>query len=340
MVARAIIHYNEHSGSSATAISKFILDNYKVPKGSFKTQLRLALKRLVAEKELKKPSAASKKYCISASLRNKLKKADKATKKTPKRKLQKIQARAESVLIASAARSGPMAIPRIKANGETSKSKGDLKGTISDVCAVYTLFANKLGINVRKMFTDVHDAKKSDIQQAIKDLFRSSANVKVLYYTGHGKKKTGDWCFNNEGGTEFLSFKDIFDLWDDRRNDNRQKLVIISDCCYSGKVKKAKETKNVIVQAACGSKQKSVDTDNGGLFTQAWVSAAHYESNYLAKLVHAMIVIPVQIWRTWSLKFTPCASISGRERVEVCRLEDSRQKCLRFYNSWKELYLP
>lgn len=68
-------------------------------------------------------------------------------------------------------------------------------------------------------------------------------DVKLLYYSGHGKKGTGDWAF--DGGT--VGLEDILNLFGKaekrrrisdggyREPANLQKLIIIADCCYSGR---------------------------------------------------------------------------------------------------------
>ena len=52
--------------------------------------------------------------------------------------------------------------------------------------------------------------------------------IAVLYYTGHGEKDTGNWCFKDG----VISFNDIFELY--VNHFKRKPLAIISDCSYSG----------------------------------------------------------------------------------------------------------
>ena len=50
----------------------------------------------------------------------------------------------------------------------------------------------------------------------------------LLYYTGHGEMKTGNWNFQND----YLKFKDIYDLYNSHFKGKT--LYIVSDCCHSG----------------------------------------------------------------------------------------------------------
>ena len=50
----------------------------------------------------------------------------------------------------------------------------------------------------------------------------------VIWYTGHGEKNTGNWCFKDG----IITFQDIFGLYMDRFVGKR--LVLHCDCSYSG----------------------------------------------------------------------------------------------------------
>ena len=52
--------------------------------------------------------------------------------------------------------------------------------------------------------------------------------IAVIYYTGHGEKDTGNWCFKDG----VITFNDIFDLY--VNHFKGKPLTIISDCSYSG----------------------------------------------------------------------------------------------------------
>ena len=57
-----------------------------------------------------------------------------------------------------------------------------------------------------------------------------SYGTAVIYYTGAGRRNTGDWCF--EDG--FIAFRDIAQLYLQSKPRGRV-LTIVSDCSYSGR---------------------------------------------------------------------------------------------------------
>ncbi|XP_019851729.1 PREDICTED: uncharacterized protein LOC109581770 isoform X2 [Amphimedon queenslandica] len=64
----------------------------------------------------------------------------------------------------------------------------------------------------------------------IKSLFENCKKDEALiYYTGHGEKDTGNWCFKDG----VISFNDIFELY--MMHFRGKSLQIVSDCSYSGK---------------------------------------------------------------------------------------------------------
>ena len=72
-----------------------------------------------------------------------------------------------------------------------------------------------------------------------------------IWYTGHSKQGTGDWCFKD--GT--ISFQDIFDLY--TTHFSGRLLTIVSDCCYSGKwVDVCAETLDSMGIPPCGHKAR------------------------------------------------------------------------------------
>ena len=53
-------------------------------------------------------------------------------------------------------------------------------------------------------------------------------HLAIIWYTGHGEKNTGNWCFKDG----VITFQDIFGLYMDYYRGKR--LTIQSDCSYSG----------------------------------------------------------------------------------------------------------
>ena len=69
----------------------------------------------------------------------------------------------------------------------------------------------------------------------------------VIYYTGHGERGTGNWCFKDG----VVTFQDIFDLYMDCFRGKQ--LLIHSDCSYSGNwIKDCVKTLDDLGIPSCG----------------------------------------------------------------------------------------
>ena len=69
----------------------------------------------------------------------------------------------------------------------------------------------------------------------------------IIWYTGHGEKNTGNWCFKDG----VITFQDIFDLYMDCLRGKR--LIIHSDCSYSGNwIKDCVKTLDDLGIPSCG----------------------------------------------------------------------------------------
>ncbi|XP_019856994.1 PREDICTED: uncharacterized protein LOC109585377 [Amphimedon queenslandica] len=85
---------------------------------------------------------------------------------------------------------------------------------------------------VRKTCRDYSEGQflsRDQCLQMIKDLFTKYDQPGAsIWYTGHGEKDTGNWCFKDG----VISFDDIFHLYMDHYQG--KSLTIISDCSHSG----------------------------------------------------------------------------------------------------------
>ena len=77
----------------------------------------------------------------------------------------------------------------------------------------------------------------------------------VIYYSGHGDEKTGNWI-TGYAITDRISLRDILNVWDMKIKDVDDKrtikrfLIIIADSCYSGKLNLV-NFENHIVESWC-----------------------------------------------------------------------------------------
>ena len=104
------------------------------------------------------------------------------------------------------------------------KSGRFLKGVSHDVLNMENAVGSKLHNTVKDLFLT-----KSDALKKIGELFEVCKPKKfhpMLYYTGHGERGTGNWCFQD--GT--ISIQEIFDVVP----EDEYYPMIFSDACYSG----------------------------------------------------------------------------------------------------------
>lgn len=162
-------------------------------------------------------------------------------------------------------------------------SKGNLEGVCIDVRRVEAEVYRTDGEDGPVVaFADAGTrTRKADVLRAIQEAMTNTDEV-TIYYTGHGRKLTGDWCFENASGevTEYITFDEVVGLWKSSTwtpksilNQQVHRLNIIMDSCYSGawvkKVESLPYGMNVQVKASCGRFETSWDTASGGAFTKA-----------------------------------------------------------------------
>lgn len=51
----------------------------------------------------------------------------------------------------------------------------------------------------------------------------------LIWYTGHGKKTTGDWPMKDD---EYLTFDELYDIY--KKNFKGRPMYVVTDCCFSG----------------------------------------------------------------------------------------------------------
>ncbi|XP_019849060.1 PREDICTED: uncharacterized protein LOC109580415 [Amphimedon queenslandica] len=103
------------------------------------------------------------------------------------------------------------------------------KEEIEKIAGLYSRNPDSLPIKSIHYDLPGKERTKEYYMKTIKQLF---INYKqpgaILYYTGHGEKDTGNWCFKDG----VISFNDIFELY--VNHFKGKPLTIVSDCSYSG----------------------------------------------------------------------------------------------------------
>ena len=84
----------------------------------------------------------------------------------------------------------------------------------------------------------------------------------IIFYTGHGEKNTGNWCFIDG----VITFEDIYGLY--FRWFRRKRLTINSDCSYSGNwIRDCAKTLDSLKISSCGHHTREV-----GILLNVWCS--------------------------------------------------------------------
>lgn len=256
-----------------------------------------------------------------------------------------------SVLIASNAQDGGRRHEDVLAKEFLGpEAKGNLAdAVVEDVKTMKKLF-EKQSIHVSFSFGESPYCK-DDIHHALWTIFEAGHDFCIVYYSGHGGKKTGDMIFSGSAfdsadlGYTSLSWEDITRMWD-KRNDKKehQRLVIIMDSCKSGLwAEKAKGRTDVVVQASCSEGELSyVEDEKGSVFTKWFSLLDHDFTGYPTMMALFMTVftvatfpVPMSKWvvqalfKLWSSKkkMTPVTN----SKAMNWRLHGLR---LRFSSSW------
>ena len=96
----------------------------------------------------------------------------------------------------------------------------------------------------------------------------------LIYYTGHGKEKNGNWKFPDN---TYMTLQSLLKIWTATTETRSEvNLFLINDSCYSGawvrilkSHHKNKKHTNVEMVAACGPKDTTDYDKNGSFFTRA-----------------------------------------------------------------------
>jgi len=170
-----------------------------------------------------------------------------------------------------------------------SSSGNNLRGVKKDLMNMSEFieqFSSKIDIGFEVLGSEmpkniyIHTIEKTFNQKTYNNTYYSRY---IIYYSGHGKQKTGDWAT----GDGFVTFNEVVTLW--KKSPaflSAAVLVIIVDACHSGVwVKEAAKLNDVsiAVQAACANSECSQDSSNGGVFTNHFLKLNNYSKNGVQK---------------------------------------------------------
>ena len=132
------------------------------------------------------------------------------------------------------------------------------------------------------LYNTVENMRSLKCKDVLKEIKNFSAFAKKnrcrgvhIYYTGHGEKNTGNWCFSDG----VINLKQVLNAI--KSEKSKRAINIHSDACYSGNwVIDLNGFKNkgwgITIKAASFPGNVAYDTPNGGMFT-AVVSKSNEE---------------------------------------------------------------
>jgi len=152
-----------------------------------------------------------------------------------------------------------------------------LKGSVVDVHNVQQLVASRY-----EMLSLIKPGPKLSKEEVRKNVLKAmEAERAVIYYSGHGGRQEGGWCFESEGEQEWYLFDELMYDWCESACKS---LVVVIDACFSGWwVEMAKERDisafegnktSLEICASCSPQEKSWGTADGGAFTVAMLHRA------------------------------------------------------------------
>lgn len=123
---------------------------------------------------------------------------------------------------------------------------------------------------------------RTDLKDAIQELFEGDSEIAVLYYAGHGSYDAlGGYLCTSEvsRADDGLSLNDVMGIVSKSKSKNK---IVILDSCHSGLVASSNEMQNfsvlhsgTTVLAACDENQYSSEENGHGVFTTLLIEALY-----------------------------------------------------------------
>ncbi len=171
---------------------------------------------------------------------------------------------------------------------DSYKSVGDLHGCVNDANSVKSALERNgdgtLNFDVKLMSatSEASYITRTELKDAIEELFKSESEIAVFYYAGHGSiDALGGYLCTSEISRpdDGLSLNDVMGLVS---NSKAQNKVIILDSCCSGAIANSTEMPNysilrsgTTVLAACGETEYATEENGHGVYTSLLVEALY-----------------------------------------------------------------
>ncbi|MDE7317401.1 MAG: caspase family protein [Helicobacter sp.] len=171
---------------------------------------------------------------------------------------------------------------------DSYKNIKGLHGCVNDAKAVKEVLERNgddtLNFNVKLMCSISEESyiSKTELKDAIEELFKSESEIALFYYSGHGSiDPTGGYLCTSEvkRADEGLSLNDIMLFASQSKAQNK---IIILDSCFCGNMGNKIEMSNysllhdgTTILAACEKDQYATEKDGHGVYTSLLVEALY-----------------------------------------------------------------
>ena len=160
-----------------------------------------------------------------------------------------------------------------------------LGGCVNDANSVAEILAThgsgSPNFDIRLLSSPPVSVTRSDLREAVDQLFATDCDIALLYFSGHGFVRSGDGYIvttDAKSYDEGISMTDILVYANKSPARNR---VIILDCCYSGQMGTPAITDPAVAQLAEGltvltasrATEAAMEHAGGGVFTNLILSA-------------------------------------------------------------------
>ena len=165
---------------------------------------------------------------------------------------------------------------------------GDLHGCVNDANSVKSALERNgdgtLNFAVKLMCatSETSFVTRSELRDAVEDLFKSESEIAVFYYAGHGSIDAlgGYLCTSDiSRPDEGLSLNEIMGFVAQSKAQNK---IIILDSCFSGEIANVVSMPNysilhngTTILAACGKEEYANEENGHGVFTALLVEALY-----------------------------------------------------------------
>lgn len=163
----------------------------------------------------------------------------------------------------------------------------DLRGCVNDACAVSTVLSrhydNTLNFDVKTMLSTSENSivKKTDLENAIIDLFDGEEDIALFYFSGHGYTENDNGYIIPSDielpGRNGIKMDDIMQWCNKSKIKNK---ILIFDCCHAGEAGTDKYFagnsvigKGVTILSACTGGQYALESKGHGVFTNLLLDA-------------------------------------------------------------------